>query len=127
MGEKEIMEILLNILWFLLIPISVLFIAFIIHIKLLNQWETHRYDDDYEMILWGLLYWLTLPLFGLADVLVNASAVSVWFWELPNELTVTDRCKRHLRTVNFNFRLTRKQRLAIFIAKQLNHIAPGHV
>lgn len=127
MEGEEMIELLLKVLWFLLIPMGLLFIAFIVHIKLLNQYQKYRYDENYKTYIWGSLYWLTVPLFGLADVLVNAGPVSVWFWELPQELTVTQRCKRHFKTINFNFRLTRKQRIAIFIAKHLNYIAPGHV
>ena len=125
--EAQMIELLLKVLWFLLIPMSLLFIAFIVHIKLLNQYQKYQYDENYKTYIWGFLYWSTVPIFGLADILVNAGPTSLWFLELPKELYVTNRCKRHLRTVDFNIRLTRRQRLAIFIAKHLNYIAPGHL
>ena len=80
-----------SVLGFILLD---LYVFFILYVASMNMIRAHAEDK-----LNGLLWVLCVPFvaFSLAvDILHNVTLFSLFFAELPKELTVTDRLKRHV-------------------------------
>ena len=77
----------------LYILLADLYLFFIMYVASMGMIRAHA-----EKKLNGVLWVLCLPFVAISlviDVINNITLFSLIFWEIPKELTVTDRLKRH--------------------------------
>jgi len=88
---------------YLYILLADLHLFFIMYVASMNIIKAHD-----ENKLNGVLWVLCLPFVAISlviDVLNNITLFSLIFWEIPKELTVTARLKRHYRQKTIRGRL----------------------
>lgn len=87
---------------YLLLDLWLFFIMYVASMNMIRAYKEHKLN-------W-LLWILCLPFVALSwviDVIHNLTLFSVLFFELPRELTVTDRLKRHVKEQTFRGKLAR--------------------
>jgi hypothetical protein len=67
----------------------------------------------------GILPWAVVGV--TLDLAFNVVAGTLMYMELPQELTFTSRCKRHIHSPGW------RSHIARWWQRQLNQISPGHV
>jgi len=80
-----------SVLGFILLDLYVFFILYVASMAMIRAHAEEKLN--------GVLWVLCVPFvaFALAvDILHNLTLFSLIFWEVPKELTVTDRLKRHI-------------------------------
>ena len=82
-----------------------LYMFFIMYVASMNMIRAH---DDKKLN--GLLWVLCVPFVAVSlviDLIANLTLFTLLYWELPRELLVTSRLKRHVRDDNWRGKLTR--------------------
>ena len=82
-----------------------LYLFFILYVASMGMIRAHK-DGKLNWLLWGLcLPFVTIS--WIVDVVHNLTLFTLIFRELPKELTVTSRLKRHAKAHTFNGKLAR--------------------
>lgn len=81
-----------------------LWLFFIIYVASMGMVRAHK-EDKLNVLLW-ILCLPFVALSWLIDVLHNMTLFTVIFLEVPKELTVTDRLKRHSKQKTFRGKLS---------------------
>lgn len=85
--------------------IAELYLFFILYVASMGMVRVHK-EGKLNPVLWALC--LPFVVFSLiVDVLNNLTIFTVIFAELPRELTVTERLKRHVKQHTFRGKLAR--------------------
>jgi hypothetical protein len=82
-----------------------LWVFFIMYVASMAMIRAHK-EDKLNAVLWVLC----LPFVAISwliDVVHNATLFTLIYFELPRELTVTDRLKRHVKEHTFRGKLSR--------------------
>ena len=90
------------ILIYLLIDLYVFFILYVASMGMVRAHKEHKLN--------AMLWVMCVPFVAISlvvDVLNNILVFTVLFFELPKELTVTERLKRHYREHTFRGKLAR--------------------